>query len=106
MKRVIYLLMSVFSSALLVSGVIWQSQAKTLSERNASVLGLIKEVPSCYSGGLGARSCSISAGTNIAGMGVSAGCSVTCDEGYYACCSLQCTCVNTFNFNPGRPGLQ
>lgn len=50
--------------------------------------------PYCYSGGPGSISCSINAGTNIAGYGVAAGCSVSCKSGTYACCSLRCTCVN------------
>lgn len=46
----------------------------------------------CHSGGRGSESCSIDAGVEIKGVGVSAGCSVSCKEGYYACCSLRCKC--------------
>ena len=46
----------------------------------------------CYAGGKGSTSCSIDAGIEVAGMGVAGGCSVSCDHGYYACCSLRCTC--------------
>ena len=46
----------------------------------------------CYSGGPGATSCSIEAGTEILGLGASMGCSVTCSGSYYACCSLRCIC--------------
>lgn len=46
----------------------------------------------CYSGGKGSTACSIEAGTEIKGFGVSAGCSVSCENGYYACCSLRCVC--------------
>mgnify|MGYP003309524624 CR=1 FL=1 len=47
----------------------------------------------CWSGGVGAQACSIDAGTEILGVGVSAGCSVSCYEGYYACCSIRCQCM-------------
>lgn len=40
----------------------------------------------------GSRKCSIEAGTEILGYGVSAGCSVECDPGYYACCGFRCVC--------------
>ena len=46
----------------------------------------------CYSGGVGSGSCSIDAGTDILGSGISGGCSVSCNSGYYACCSLRCVC--------------
>lgn len=47
----------------------------------------------CYSGGPGSNSCSIAAGIEILGCGVTEGCSVSCNDGYYACCVLQCTCI-------------
>jgi hypothetical protein len=50
--------------------------------------------PFCYNGGIGAVSCSIEGGIEIAGSGVSASCMVSCSSGYYACCSLRCTCVS------------
>lgn len=50
--------------------------------------------PFCYSGGPGSNSCSIDAGIEILGVGVAGGCSVSCNSGYYACCSLRCTCIN------------
>jgi hypothetical protein len=46
----------------------------------------------CWSGGPGSNACSIDAGIDIMGFGVSAACSVSCDSGYYACCGLRCTC--------------
>lgn len=46
----------------------------------------------CHNGGEGSISCSIDAGVEIKIGGVSAGCSVSCTDGYYACCSLRCTC--------------
>lgn len=47
----------------------------------------------CYNGGPGSSSCTIDGGIDIAGFGVSAACSVSCNSGYYACCTLRCTCV-------------
>lgn len=47
---------------------------------------------SCYNGGPGSTSCSIEAGIQIAGYGVSGGGSVSCESGMYACCGLSCTC--------------
>lgn len=41
--------------------------------------------PTCVSGGVGSTGCSLEA------AGIS--CSVTCAEGYYACCNLGCRCV-------------
>lgn len=46
----------------------------------------------CYAGGVGSTQCSIDAGIEILGVGVAGGCSVSCSGGYYACCSLRCTC--------------
>lgn len=45
----------------------------------------------CYNGGPGNKSCSIAAGVEINGS-TSIGCSVTCIDGYYACCGLSCIC--------------
>lgn len=47
----------------------------------------------CINGGKGASSCSVSGGGTVAGFGGSAGCSVSCSAGYYACCNITCTCV-------------
>lgn len=47
--------------------------------------------PYCWSGGPGAISCSIEAGVDILGYGISGKCSVKCGEGY-ACCGIACTC--------------
>jgi hypothetical protein len=46
----------------------------------------------CENGGKGSTSCSIAAGVEIAGGGVTSGCSVSCTSGYYACCTLRCVC--------------
>ena len=48
--------------------------------------------PYCYNGGEGSTSCSIEGGLSILEYGVSAGCSVSCEDGYYACCGIRCTC--------------
>ena len=47
----------------------------------------------CFAGGVGSNACSIDAGIEILGVGVAGGCSVSCNQGYYACCSMTCTCV-------------
>lgn len=41
----------------------------------------------CYNGGAGASSCTIDAGIELE-AGISASCSVTCGQGYYACCGI------------------
>jgi len=46
----------------------------------------------CYNGGPGAIECSIAAGIDIAGYGVTTGCSIKCKDGYYACCGIHCRC--------------
>lgn len=46
----------------------------------------------CYNGGEGSTSCSINAGIEIKGGGVTTGCSVSCEVGFYSCCRLRCTC--------------
>lgn len=53
--------------------------------------------PYCHSGGKNSSQCSIDAGITILGFGVSIGCSVTCNSGYYACCGLRCTCKKENN---------
>lgn len=46
----------------------------------------------CVHGGSGASACSIDAGVEIVGCGVSTACSVTCKDGYFACCAMTCRC--------------
>lgn len=58
------------------------SNSKELAERHDT---------ECYYGGKGSKSCSIPAGIEMKG-GVSIECSVTCNDGYYACCGLSCIC--------------
>ncbi len=46
----------------------------------------------CHFGGPGASACEIPAGIDINGA-TSFSCSVTCVEGYYACCGIGCKCI-------------
>lgn len=46
----------------------------------------------CKYGGPGASACEIPAGIDINGE-TSFSCSVTCIEGYYACCGIGCKCL-------------
>lgn len=48
--------------------------------------------PVCYNGGPGSKSCSIGAGISIGQAGMSGNCSVSCQDGYYSCCGIRCTC--------------
>lgn len=48
-------------------------------------------VTECLAGGPGSNYCIVPAGVDING-GVTGGCSVTCSEGYYACCGIRCIC--------------
>ena len=51
----------------------------------------------CFSGGIGAKSCSIGQGIIINGE-TTKGCSVDCGQGYYACCGIHCYCISIFEF--------
>lgn len=46
----------------------------------------------CFSGGPSSPSCSVPSGIKI-GNETSVGCSVSCMEGYYACCGVRCICL-------------
>ena len=63
-----------------------------LFDTNVEVLAA-NDIPYCYNGGQGAIQCEIEGGITILEIGVSATCSVTCRDGYYACCGIKCTCV-------------
>ena len=63
-----------------------------LALANVEALATSESSSSCYAGGVGATECSIDAGIEIMGVGIAGGCSVSCAGGYYACCSLRCTC--------------
>ena len=57
--------------------------------------GTFTDVPidelTCYKGGSGHAECKIEPGIKI-GDFVTMGCSVSCQEGYYACCGIRCIC--------------
>ena len=46
----------------------------------------------CHSGGEGTEACSINGGIEIVGVGVTEGCSVSCQGDYFACCATECRC--------------
>ena len=46
----------------------------------------------CHSGGDGSLSCEISGGIEIAGVGITKGCAVSCQGDYFACCATECRC--------------
>lgn len=92
MSRKILLLVFIIitiSSVLITKSIMSNSNLNALLNTNVEALAAVK----CYSGGVGAQACSIEAGTEILGSGVSYGCSVSCYAGYYACCSIRCLCM-------------
>lgn len=64
-----------------------------LMAENLEAMSSGENDPYCYSGGKGSSSCSIDGGITILGCGVSVACSVSCQNGYYACCALSCDCI-------------
>lgn len=68
------------------------SEKESFFNKNISALAALNPKPFCYIGGVGAISCSISPGIEILGFGITSGCSVTCRDGFYACCGITCTC--------------
>lgn len=75
------------------SGSTSSTTSSTTSNSTSSSSSSSSSKPYCHSGGPGSRSCSIQAGTSLGSFGVSGGCGVECDSGYYSCCGLSCTCV-------------
>lgn len=71
---------------------IFQDKNKTAEEAGYESF---EEIPidelTCYTGGKGQSECKVEPGVKI-GDFVTMGCSVTCGEGYYACCGLRCVC--------------
>ncbi len=61
--------------------------------KNAEALASDESVHHCYNGGVGAISCSIDAGIDVFGFGLSSKCEVSCSAGFYACCGLRCICI-------------
>ena len=64
-----------------------------LFKANVEALARNEVGKKCISGGPGAMECSIGAGIDVVGVGVTYECSVTCGSGYYACCGVGCSCV-------------
>lgn len=62
-----------------------------LVDSNANVINASGKA-TCLSGGEGANSCSVDAGIDILGVGVTTSCSVSCNDGYFACCGVGCYC--------------
>lgn len=65
-----------------------------------AVESLSNDEHECFSGGPGSSSCSIGGGVGVRSIsknkkdvGIDYNCSVSCKEGYYACCGIRCTCV-------------
>ena len=58
----------------------------------------------CVSGGRGAISCSIGADVDFGGAGGGGNCSVSCGEGFYACCGFRCRCRS--NSDPEGSGTE
>ena len=74
MKRVMLLL--ALSNAVLFAVISCKNEQTAIADKETATT-------ECYSGGNGTRHCGET----------SVGCSVTCDEGYYACCGLTCKCL-------------
>lgn len=83
MKRVMLLL--ALSNAVLFAVISCKNEQTAIADKETATT-------ECYSGGNGTRHCDIPAGIDINGE-TSVGCSVTCDEGYYACCGTTCKCL-------------
>ena len=75
------------------------SNKDSFFNKNIAALAASNQQPYCHSGGPGASSCTINAGTVIIGYGVATGCDTSCPDGTYACCSLKCTCEKDINKN-------
>ena len=69
-----------------------QNNLSQLTQANINVL-CRSETAGCLSGGPGSSSCSISGDLGVGGGEGGVSCEVTCQSGYYACCSLTgCHC--------------
>ena len=78
MKRVMLLL--ALSNAVLFAVISCKNEQTAIADKETATT-------ECYSGGNGTRHCDIPAGIDNGQI------SVTCDEGYYACCGLTCKCL-------------
>lgn len=65
----------------------WEINAKMLNDTDDRTV-----CENCYNGGIGSTSCSVEGGIEIVGFGTTASCSVTCADGFFACCSIKCIC--------------
>ena len=64
-----------------------QNNLSQLTQANINVL-CRSETDGCLSGGPGSSSCAISGDLGVGGVEGGVSCEVTCQSGYYACCSL------------------
>jgi len=94
MKKLLLKNLITLSFALFGLGIIGYNLSYATNDPIGEIGDNPDDAPYCYSGGPGAASCSIEAGVEILGFGVAAGCSVVCFDGYYACCSLTCRCID------------
>lgn len=92
MKNIYLSAIVVCVSIIAITSVNHQNKLGFLFNANIEALARV-EGNYCYNGGEGASQCDIDAGITIAGYGVSAACSVTCKDGFYACCGIRCTCI-------------
>lgn len=91
MKKILSFIIAAISTTMVVL-MHYPNKIDVIFNANIEALARV-EGNYCYNGGEGASQCEIEAGIEIAGYGVSATCSVTCRDGYYACCGIRCTCV-------------
>lgn len=68
-----------------------EQSAEADSAQIEAYMDAAEKDPECRTGGRGSASCRIAPGVDIGGTRT-IGCSVTCEDGYYACCGLRCTC--------------
>ncbi len=87
---IVSLMVVLMSSILLYVG---SKRMISFVDSNVNALAESESGRYCHSGGPGSKACSIAAGIEIFGCGVTEGCSVDCYDGYYACCALQCVCI-------------
>lgn len=68
-------------------------KGETIAEESGvtDIMDIPVEKLTCHTGGPGKAECKIEPGIKI-GDFVSGGCSVSCYDGYYACCGIRCIC--------------
>lgn len=96
MKKTIIALLTLASIALSCYAIAENNTTPAVSDTivvsEIEVVATDTITPHCYNGGSGSQSCEIPAGIKLPG-GVTTGCSVSCFEGFYACCGLNCVCL-------------